>query len=372
MSVGILTGAGASKPLGLPVMAEMFDSTFRREVTEEGIERALYDIAANWAAADSDDESIDFELLYTAVAAFSEMDQSDLEALPFAPHRGGPGLYYLDGTGGKMKLGPKKTRRAAESLKKKLQARVHDLMGGVDAEEAAELYLPLFEAVDHSRPAVTLSEVSTGEIQLFTTNYDRAIEAPFWENRVELSGSDLQLVDGMAAQDAGPRAFEEDQYDRSPATGEVLLKLYKLHGSLNWQRQGDRILESPGDEFVERNAVIYPIRDPKDSLRAPFSALLKRFETALREKMDTLLVIGSSFRDEHIRKAVVEAVKGDASLKCLIVLDPRAEKIAESLQVEGVREGEIVSVPERFGDEGTMEKLGKAFETSGRILATQE
>lgn len=361
MSVGIFTGAGASAPLGLPVMKDMLDADFRREKIEQGLERAVYDVAANWAAAQSDDESLDFELLYTAVDTFADMKLSGLEALPFVPHRGGPGFYFLDGKGGKSKLNVNKVRRQSQSLRTKLETRVHNLVGEVDAETAAELYMPLLKAVHLARPAGTVGEAGTGNIFMFTTNYDRAIEAPFWEGLSDSSVANFKLIDGMSRQGPGPRAFDNQEYDKQPGSGEVFLKLFKLHGSLHWRRQGDRVLESAGDEYVGRNALIYPLRAPKDQLPGPFPALFRRFRNALEENIQTLLVIGSSFRDQHIQNIVVEAMKGSGALERLILLDPQAEQIARTLNNRGIRKGEIETLPQRFGKDESLEAVEAAL-----------
>lgn len=361
MSVAILTGAGASEPLGLPVMASMLDSDFRNEATEPGVERAVYDIAANWSAANSESDDIDFELLYTVVDHLSDMALTDLKAVPFAPHQGGPGLYYQDGTGTRMKLGPKKVRRAARDLREVLEARVHELMGGIDAQKAADLYLPLLKTVHASRPAGTPGEASTGEIFVFTTNYDRAVEVPFWQNLVT---DTYELVDAFSQNGAGPPVFDADEYERSPETGEVLVKLYKLHGSLHWHRQGNRILGSAGDEYVERNALIYPLQNQKDDLPYPFGELLHRFQEALEQRIGTLLVIGSSFRDRHIRERVVTTLKSDSALRRIILCDPHAVELADSFVDVGISEERIVILERKFGKEETYEAINEALVSS--------
>lgn len=361
MSVGIFTGAGASEPLKLPVMKDMLDNEFRSETVDEGLEQHIYDVTANWAAAESEDDTVDFELLYTAVDRFTNLNISDLEALPFAPHRGGPGFYFVKGKGGKTTLFLPEVTRKSKDLRVKLQARVHDLIGEVDAERAAEIYLPLFEAVYAAIPAGTVGEANTGTIFVFTTNYDRAVEAPFWEGLTESYSANLHLIDGMAQQPAGPRAFDNEEYDQNPSSGQILLKLFKLHGSLHWRREGNRVLESAGDEYVGRNALIYPIRDSKDELPHPFPSLFRRFRSALKDRIDTLLVIGSSFRDKHIRDIVVKALRGSATLERLILLDPRAGQIASSLVEHGIPKEDIQTLPKRFGEKESLEAVKAAL-----------
>ena len=48
--VCVLTGAGASKPLGLPTMESLLPEGFERSLPDRSGERDVFDMAVNWAA----------------------------------------------------------------------------------------------------------------------------------------------------------------------------------------------------------------------------------------------------------------------------------------------------------------------------------
>ena len=52
----VLTGAGASKPLGLPTMEGLLPDGFAAQL--QGEERDVFDMAANWAAGQTNRPSI--------------------------------------------------------------------------------------------------------------------------------------------------------------------------------------------------------------------------------------------------------------------------------------------------------------------------
>ena len=104
------------------------------------------------------------------------------------------------------------------------------------------------------------------------------------------------------------------------------IKLLKLHGSINWKR------EQEYDSFDLRplhvKVTTEPIDDPliifgrREKLRAegPFLAMLAEFERAIAQ-ISALLVVGYSFRDEHINVLLKRWLVADQDRR-LAVIDP--------------------------------------------------
>lgn len=323
----------------------------------DGNERALYDAAANWAAAESEKNVVDFELLYTAIDTITDLETTDLSALPFAPHRGNSGFVFDRGSG-YLQMDVTGARSSAKRLRERLKERVHDLFGGVNPQEAAELHQPLFEEV------LGFQE-GRAELKVFTTNYDGAVEAPFWDDLYADSNWNFVLVNGFKDSPAGPPRFDPTEYSSKPSADRLLVKLYKLHGSLNWIRRGDQVLLGAADDYTENNALIYPVRAHKQV--SPFDVLLEEFETALRKDVAILLAIGSSFRDDHLRSTVIQALK-DGWLQKLVLVGPEAKEVASKFRTEGIRQGETIPVVEKFGDQGCLEEIHAALTQANKTL----
>lgn len=322
----VLTGAGASKPLGLPTMDALLPGGFG-ESLQHG-ERDVFDMAANWAMMQNP-EVLDFEHLFTGVDVVAQLAPGDALAMVFAPPRAPAppqtrvGNFLFKEVGGSYReLNFDGYRKEAIALTELLRRVVHERLAEVDTARAAKLYQKLF---------AFLSAIvgPTGQVDLFTTNYDRAVEASYETGGDDPTGFDFELVRGFT-QGARQRAPQWDPgvYERPPGS-RFIVKLYKLHGSLDWRREGDAVREVAADEYVGRNAVIYPVRKP--IIEEPFRTLLELFRRRLQDS-DLCVVIGNSLRDEHIRESLTERLNADALR--LVIVDPQADRLASLLEPE--------------------------------------
>ena len=114
-------------------------------------------------------------------------------------------------------------------------------------------------------------------------------------------------------------------------------RLLKLHGSIDWQA---RRREPTGNEeaFLPYEGVEWvPGQIPKkpalifgagNKLRAggPYLELLRQFEDSLN-RSQALLVVGYSFRDEHVNALVTNWLNSDPT-KRIVVLDPAVSDFA--------------------------------------------
>ena len=162
------------------------------------------------------------------------------------------------------------------------------------------------------------------EIHIFTTNYDQAIEIYCDKN------SNLQCVDGFV-HDVGIRKniWAKGDYDYlGKKEGITNVYLYKLHGSLNWKKHIQynfvRTDEEsiPSDPKFTDNMLIYPALSPKDDGKnnEPYKTILAKFDNYMNNAQ-VCIVIGFSFRDEHINEVFERFYE---SGKVLIVFSPHA------------------------------------------------
>jgi hypothetical protein len=161
-------------------------------------------------------------------------------------------------------------------------------------------------------------------MKLFTLNYDLCFEIAASHNR-------FIVVDGFSH--THPQEFDGSHflYDfvrrepgkETPDFVPNVLHLYKMHGSLDWERANDQVRRVAKPS---RPLIIYP-RSSKFELsyEQPFLELMSQFQIALRQPNTGLMVIGYGFNDDHISQPVLAAMKSNVSLKALIV-DPTLEK----------------------------------------------
>jgi hypothetical protein len=145
----------------------------------------------------------------------------------------------------------------------------------------------------------------TRPVEIFTVNYDLALE-------LGLEEVGATYFDGFIGSIAG-RFRPELVESRAPSDIDALpssfIRLWKLHGSLNW-RVDDHgtIVRTGGPVAQEHMAAIYPSDEKYDqSRRVPFVVLHDRMRRALAEPESVTLICGYSFGDEHLNEIIFDA-----------------------------------------------------------------
>jgi SIR2-like domain len=155
-------------------------------------------------------------------------------------------------------------------------------------------------------------------LELFTVNYDLLIETA-------LEKMGVAYFDGFVG--ALHARFRTDLVEASPDQPSewlpsFLVRLWKLHGSVNWQWSADGrpdVIRLGAAVAPANVAAIYPSDTKYDeSRRVPFVVLQDRFRRALYSPESLVLITGYSWRDEHLNELIFEAA----------VRRPRSELIA--------------------------------------------
>lgn len=190
--------------------------------------------------------------------------------------------------------------------------------------------------------SLAVRESRQERLEVFTTNYDLAFESAFQR-------TGFIALDGFGY---GSRAIFNGQHlaldivDRSPR-GELtlsprVLKFMKLHGSVDWE---DSSLGVVRDAHPTSPVLIYPSSNKyQQSYRQPYFEAMARFTASMRRRDTCLIVIGFGFKDDHINRPIFDALKGDPSMR-LVVVDPFAlepgnptfEKLQELVRREDAR-----------------------------------
>jgi hypothetical protein len=160
-------------------------------------------------------------------------------------------------------------------------------------------------------------------LRIFTTNYDLCFE---------LAASEIGCVAINGFSFMTPRMYDPRYFDydiiRRPRFGddtgnylEGVFLLYKLHGSVNWERDGSSIRERENPD-PRKACLIYPARGKyQQSYDQPYIESISQYLSAIREPNTCLLVIGFGFNDDHLTGPLLSAVQSNPHLR-LIIIDP--------------------------------------------------
>lgn len=175
-------------------------------------------------------------------------------------------------------------------------------------------------------------DILPDDTPILTTNYDNIIERYY-------DGIEPPIRQG----------FKREGHShvwRNYWSGEGRM-LVKIHGSLLWKRDGDKI--KAYDTKAERNSnedvMIYPDRSLKKYKNKPFNELFLQTKKIL-EKTNLLIVLGFSFRDKNINKILRYNL--DDGMKMIVfskdaVGDIKANFSANGLDVGSTVDNDIIT-----------------------------
>lgn len=161
--------------------------------------------------------------------------------------------------------------------------------------------------------------------EIFTTNYDVLIEQA-------LERQQVPYFDGFVG---SARPFFDQRAIEDGEIPERWSRLWKLHGSINWRYNKTTKavvrseLEADGDEEL----LIHPSHMKYDeSRRMPYFVMIDRLRTFLRhkERPVALIILGYSFRDQHLNEAIIESLKANASSACFAMQFGNLEEYKEA------------------------------------------
>lgn len=337
----VLTGAGASSPLGLSTTAEYFKDRWpsivgRLDPQERSVAQAIvseFGVVLEWPAPDVSIK--DVEALLTLIQERGEA------AKALAASR----VFTSD-----IREKLRDHGRFSDGVLRAIYGDLIRHYGNADGTAAANLYEGLFSGL-----AAWFAELRPGKtLPIFTLNYDTAIESAV-KVLNERGSQPIRLVDGLTDASAvvgrtwSAREFEnyEERYDQ---LGVVLVK---LHGSVRWGRDetdpNGHIAELPSrigmDPEPYRHVVLYPTLGHKPLEQEPFRSGYRLLRACLRgAKM--VLAIGTSLRDQELVAELRDAIEENSSLH-LVVLGPGEDFQAVADRV-GVDRGRVATIDARF------------------------
>ena len=289
----VLAGAGASRALGFPTMAE-----FPKLFASIGGELSDLTDGMGWA-----EKGGDLEFIYDRLDLYVEAGQCCVEE----------GDMNLQQAFGGSDHAAELCGRARSALSR-LEELIVEKLGKVTCSERPPL-------MNYSQVVNELIRISGSPLRVFTTNYDLTFES------LPCLSKPGALVNGIRP-DRRSREFRWSRAASDDAADEATrVVLYRLHGCSHWFADADagefdRIVYLPELPRFEKNTrpiVIFPARRKAGlEYRNPFSFAYNELRKAI-VSAELCVVIGYSFRDPGIEDAILDARRLNRQMKFAVV-----------------------------------------------------
>ncbi len=346
----VFLGAGASKSLGMPLMAD-FVSGIQEDpdLVARPLHKALL-------SKDTDLEHVLEELDQLSGKAYVDAAYGKLRLADRIKNSNDPNYRATASPGDYFGQTATQAREITQILRKKIFETYASIK---EPPKLLHIFTPFLDGL------FTNMYSSKSPLVIFTTNYDPAIEM-----YAGLSSPYYALSDGFRT-DASEGAIVWDRkvFDTySLSEGTKQLVLFKLHGSTRWSRVRNLIAKIPFDQFADVNAphqnvLIYPAKT-KIALEDPFFTAYDYFQRTL-DLTKLVISIGYSFRDYDALTKLKTASLFNPELTVLVV-DPKAQERCAMLQENGIR---TVALEACFGED--VKYLGTVWENVTKALSNK-
>jgi hypothetical protein len=210
-------------------------------------------------------------------------------------------------------------------------------------------------------------------LSIFTTNYDRLIEAG-----AELAGLHLldRFLGNLMPIFRSSRLDLDMHYNPPGIRGEPrylegVARFTKLHGSLDWVQTGDEIRRMGlpfGDNRIEtylkapyldgataHQLMIYPnSAKDRETAHYPYVELFRDFAAAICRPNSTLIIYGYSFGDEHINRVIKDMLTIPSTHLVIISYDDFSGRIMDVYYKLGRPSQITLLIGESLGDLKTL------------------
>ncbi len=312
----ILTGAGASAPLGMQQMSSFMD------IVHKTIEPEDYAF---------------LERIYRSARTLDGQPGRDLEVVleRIKQYKDILSVTHSDANLNELSDQGKVARfeEQVSSVDTTIRHLIFSHYGGTIKPRASyELYEALFNKI---------RSANNPYLPVFTTNYDLAIE-----EYVE-QAKETEVHDGLIQE--GNRRIWNPHESFNPREDMSTLKilLFKLHGSVSWYRrdgqiQGFHDVATPSLDGGWESMIIYPAQTKTDTMKEEPYRTLYAFLERYVAQATTFLVIGHSLRDEILLNTIRTALRKNDNISMLIITRTASDQFIERVNGLGAKRYAII------------------------------
>ena len=335
----VLTGAGASKAIGLPTMVE-FRKQFsaQLEPTHLPLWNAIIEATAKSNHIGKNFVNIEHILSHLEECEYSYAKVGRLWKRMNGLQHGSPNVDQIH-----------RFRHTFWVLRDRIHRAILSEYGSVCRSKVRNYYTPLFSLFQD-----LFKQRSTN---VFTTNYDLT-----FETLAEDFPNEFEVADGF---NKSSNTYEGEYVPECRA--EHSLVLFKLHGSTSWRydqnaekiRQTNQLTDDPDHAVVVQPTVHKDLILGRYSrpFNAGYSRLVNLFSS---EAARVLLVIGYGFADSELVRNITEGLELDISAY-MVVIHPHLTKDSVTSLFPSVDENRIMVINCYFGTHDALQLTKQAL-----------
>ena len=303
----VLTGAGASQPLGKYLMSEFIQFIKKTDNASPYFPIIISDL--------TDFIGTDLEEILTllnSIEATAKHLSKTHWSLPYCPRLEGA---KISGSRGSLLNSAndeiKNYFEYYKGIKDIVIKKIVEHYGVVDKKKVLEIYKSFINAI------FTIQK--TKVLPVFTTNYDSSIELLSGEENLKVFFASETCPTKICI---NPELYEK--YDPDPQSNNIVL--FHLHGAVNWieekntkeiQYQSIIVPQNNSEYYVHK--IVFPIKDK--TYDDPIYDMPYNYFSRCLDVAKYIIVIGYSFRDKYLQSKIYSALDFNSELK-IIVWDP--------------------------------------------------
>lgn len=199
------------------------------------------------------------------------------------------------------------------------------------------------------------NQLSGFPLKVFTLNYDLCVEQNLKDELTELGFDEFDK-------------WSFRRYDYGDTNSEISFYLYKLHGSINWQKTKDeQLIKTEGDIKTDDLAIIFGISNKLQSYDPYLFYFYEFREHCLAANL--IICSGYGFLDNHINDVIKQGLKDNPEKRIVInVFEPNKDEqrikkdIADKLKIQ---ESQIIIFNKKaidfFNEDVKLDKFSSLF-----------
>jgi hypothetical protein len=208
--------------------------------------------------------------------------------------------------------------------------KISDLIKRIEDELPKWITKSDYKPADYYAGFASFQKEYNYPVRVFTLNYDLCVEKLIDNNKLETGFSDGDPWDGTRFTHTSDDELEAPIY------------LYKLHGSIDWERTKTGLIRSQQQGITPE--IVFGT-DVKMQAVDPYLFYLYEFRKyALLSKI--IVIIGYSFSDTHINDLIKQALEADNTRKLLVISPYVPENVSERV---GLGASDECTIIERIG-----------------------